>query len=190
MTEEQLLLEKKNLRRKMLKTRSGLSEEYMRAAGDDIAEQLLTMPLYSEARSIFVYVSMPAEPPTDRIIRCALEDGREVYVPKCIGREMSAVRICSLEDLRPGMMGIPEPVRHNETKTADELDLIIVPCLAASEDGRRLGHGGGYYDRFLSHERGNTVCLCFRQMLCPDIPAGVHDVRILHILTEQPEKRM
>ena len=184
MSDELLLKEKKRLRRELLAKRSSLSEDYLRAAGDDIAGRLLSSPLYAAAGSIFVYVSMPGEPPTDRIISQALSEGREVYVPKCAGGKMFAVRIQSPADLRPGTMGIPEPELMEETKTADELGLIIVPCVAAAEDGRRLGHGGGYYDRFLSRERENAVCLCYRQLLCPDIPEGRYDVRIRHILTE------
>ncbi len=188
MNDEQLLKKKNRLRRELLIKRRSLPEDYICAAGNDIAECLLASSMYAEARSIFVYVSVPGEPPTDRIIIRALSEGREVYVPKCSGGDMFAVRIKSHGDLRPGNMGIPEPEDISETKTADELGLIIVPCIAASEDGRRLGHGGGYYDRFLFRERENAVCLCFRKMLCRDIPEGEFDVRIRHILTEDPEK--
>ena len=176
--------DKKRLRAELLARRAELSEEYLQGAGLSIQEKLLSSPLYKEARSLFVYVSMPGEPSTERILERAFADGKRVYVPKCIGREMLAVRIRVTEELLPGTHGIPEPGDAEETATAEDLDLIIVPCVAAAADGRRLGHGGGYYDRFLREERENAVCLCFRELLCEEIPAEAHDVRIKHIITE------
>lgn len=153
-------------------------------AGESIQAKLLSSEFYASAESIFVYVSMPEEPSTRRIIADALAKGKRVYVPKCAGKTMLAVRILGMDELIPGKLGIPEPVMTDETKTAAEIDLIITPCVAASEDGRRLGHGGGYYDRFLQQDRENTVCLCFRKLLCDDIPTDENDVRIKHIITE------
>ena len=156
----------------------------MSAAGESIQEKLLSSQLYASAESIFVYVSMPQEPSTARIISQALVEGKSVYVPKCVGKTMLAVRIRNTDELIPGKLGIPEPERADETKMAGEIGLIIAPCVAASTDGRRLGHGGGYYDRFLQRERENAVCLCFRQLLCEDIPVDENDVRMKHIITE------
>ena len=168
----------------LLERRRELTEEYMREAGESIQEKLLSSQLYASAESIFVYVSMPQEPSTARIISRALEEGKSVYVPKCEGKTMLAVHIRNTYELVPGKLGIPVPEKADETKTADELGLIIAPCVAASTDGRRLGHGGGYYDRFLQRQRDNAVCLCFKEMLCNDIPADENDVRIKYIITE------
>lgn len=184
MTEDRIAAEKSRLRRELLAARKALPEEYRRKAGASIAAQLLASLSYASARTVFVYVSMPGEPDTSRLIRQALAEGKRVYVPKCTGGEMLAVRIESPADLLPGTMGIPEPQDTEDTKTAGELDLIIVPCVAAAEDGRRLGHGGGYYDRFLAGGSDNAVCLCFRRMLCEAIPSEKTDVRIPRILTE------
>lgn len=184
MTEYPKTSDKTLLRKELLAKRKELSEEYRRTAGESIQEQVLSSPEYAAARSLFVYVSMPGEPPTERIIRSALSDGKEVYVPRCVGGEMLAVRIRCLDCLLPGPYGIPEPEDCAVSKTADELDLILVPCVSVSEDGRRLGHGGGYYDRFLARERENAICLCFRRMLCADIPADPTDVRIPRVITD------
>ena len=105
MDDELLKTEKKRLRRELVAKRRELPEEYLRSAGEDIEERLFALPAYASARSIFVYVSVPGEPPTGRIIGRALSEGREVYVPKCIGGDMFAVRIKSAEELKPGIMG-------------------------------------------------------------------------------------
>ena len=63
-------------------------------------------------------------------------------------------------------------------------DLILVPCVAAAMDGRRLGHGAGYYDRFLAGRGAKTFCLCFGRLLREDLPAGPEDIRMDAVVTE------
>ena len=176
--------DKKQLRKSLLSHQKSLPDHYIETAGKRIEEYILASPLYQQAESIFVYVSMPEEPSTSRIIQAALEDGKRVCVPKCWGKEMLAVRISCVDQLIPGAYGIPEPQDFSDTITADGLDLIIVPCVAASPDGRRLGHGAGYYDRFLSGKHGKTVCLCFEKMLCSEIPMNEYDCFMDCVVTE------
>ena len=183
--QEEIREAKKLLRRRMREQMRSLPADYVRAAGADIQEQVLSSARYHEAERIFLFISMPKEPPTGRILRQALADGKKVYIPKCSAKEMLAVRIRDLEHLYPGMLGILEPSDCSETVTAEELDLILIPCLAAAPDGRRLGHGGGYYDRFLEGHTENTVCLCFRRMFCEEIPMDQYDVPMPCVITER-----
>ena len=179
-----MTVQKKLLRQELRKRQAELSPSYIREAGDRIQKAVLASALYREADSLFLYISMPSEPPTGILLRWALADGKRVYVPKCVGKEMLAVRLRNPKALRPGYIGIPEPAEIEETASEPELNLILVPCLAASPDGRRLGHGAGYYDRFLGTRREGTLCLCFREMLCPEIPMEDTDVFMSHLVTE------
>ncbi len=175
---------KKALRAALAVRRRTLSCEYVRDAGERIQARVIASAWYHDARSVFVYVSMPGEPATDGIIRQALTDGKQLYVPKCVGGQMLAVRIRDTAQLRPGAYGILEPEGTGDTAEADTLDLIVVPCVSASSDGRRLGHGAGYYDRFLGRTRDSTVCLCFRRMMCEEIPMTDRDVMMARVVTE------
>ena len=175
---------KRRLREIMRARQRVLPESYIRAAGENIQGRILASAAYHDAGHLFLYVSLPTEPGTRRIIRQALADGKKVYVPCCVGKDMLAVRIADMDALVPGAFGIPEPRIRTETASAKGLDLILVPCLAASPDGRRLGHGGGYYDRFLKEQHEKAVCLCFRRMLCADIPITEEDVLIPRIVSE------
>ncbi|MBR5109245.1 MAG: 5-formyltetrahydrofolate cyclo-ligase [Clostridia bacterium] len=178
--------DKNALRRRMLAEQKALPDDYVLKAGEAMEQAVLSLAQYRLARAVFLYLSMPKEPATSRILRHALESGREVYVPKCVNsREMLAVRLRSLAGLAPGRYGIPEPQSVEESRTADSLDLILVPCVCASQDGRRLGHGAGYYDRFLAGKAENAVCLCFHRMLRDDIPVLGNDVRMPAVLTER-----
>ena len=183
--QEEIREAKKLLRRRMREQMRSLPADYVRTAGADIQEQVLSSAGYREAERIFLFISMPKETPTEGLLRQALADGKKVYVPKCSAKKMQAVRIRDPEHLYPGMLGILEPSDCSETVTAEELDLILVPCLAAAPDGRRLGHGGGYYDRFLEGCTENAVCLCFRRMICDEIPMDQYDVPMPCVITER-----
>ena len=176
---------KKQLRKAVSAKLKTLSEEYRTLASEQLRARVLSPAEYREAQRIFLYINMPTEPQTGGIIRQALADGKQVYVPKCISKtDMLAVRIRSTDQLVPGAYNIPEPVDCSETLEPDAFDLILVPCVSASADGRRLGHGAGYYDRFLEGNAERTICLCFAQAMCEDIPVDENDVRMHRVISE------
>lgn len=185
---EALRTQKAALHKTMRARQKALPADYRRRASDRIQDAVLASPRYRQAESILLYLHMPTEPATDRLVARALADGKRVYVPKCVGPgQMIAVRIRDTADLVPGAYGIPEPRDLSQTAGAAEMDLIIVPCLSAARDGRRLGHGAGYYDRFLAGYGERTLCLCFERMLCGEIPVTALDVRMAEVCTEGPE---
>ena len=107
-----------------------------------------------------------------------------MYVPRCWpdGR-MEAVRIRDERELAPGILGIPEPPAAEGTEVPAP-DLILVPCMCATQNGIRLGHGAGYYDRFLTGQKGMTVCLCFSRLLRSDLPAEETDIPVDLVITD------
>ena len=133
------------------------------------------------------FVSTPSEPDTREILSRAVQQGKTMLLPRCLkAPQMEALPYRGEAFLRPGLWGIPEPVPLSgaEENRPPEPELILVPCVAATETGLRLGHGAGYYDRFLASCRAETVCLCFGRLLRPDIPAGPADVRTGLVVTE------
>ena len=94
------------------------------------------------------------------ILETALQMGKRVCVPRCIpGKEhlMEAVEIHSMEELIPQTYGILEPRKELPSSTDRCFDLSLIPCVMADQRGGRLGHGAGYYDRFLEKSRGKKV---------------------------------
>jgi 5-formyltetrahydrofolate cyclo-ligase len=65
-------------------------------------------------------------------------------------------------------------------------DLVVVPGLAFTASGDRLGQGGGWYDRFLSGTRTDclTVGVCFAEQILDELPVEAHDVRMDHVVTD------
>lgn len=178
--------QKRALRRALRARAQALPESARHAADEAIRAAVLGSAAWRQARAVFLYVSVAPEPDTRALIEAALAEGKTVYVPLCCpDKSMKAVRIKSLRELRPGALGIPEPDGGGETAAPGGIDLAVTPCVAASPDGARLGHGGGYYDRFLHAYRCPTLCLCYEALLCDRIPMGAHDVFMDALVTEK-----
>ena len=176
---------KKALRARCREIVKELSPEYIEDASHKIASLVLATDAYSDAETIFCYMSMGGEPVTDVIIERALEDGKRVGIPLCVGpHEMVVKEYKSGDELARGAFGIREPLAEAAEINADEFDLAIVPCVACSKDGRRIGHGAGYYDRFLSASGFNKIALCFEKLLTEDIPLEETDVHMDGVATE------
>ena len=77
-----------------------------------------------------------------------------------------------------------EPKEDCAIVDVDNVDFAILPCLTCNHAGQRLGKGGGYYDRFLSHYRSGTVLLCREKLIREEIPVEPHDYPVPWVLTE------
>lgn len=197
---ERLRAAKKALRGAVQRQAAALPPDYLAEADIKITARLLSLPAYRAAQCIFCYVSVEGEPDTRELLTEAFAAGKSVAVPRCLGGGiMEAVPIRSLEDLtEAGAYGIPEPDKGLPALSdeAAVFDLCIVPCVACDREGRRLGHGMGYYDRFLEREvaaRGTAcrapeglkiVSLCYERLLQERIPTESHDRPLDAVLSE------
>ena len=180
--------EKKKMRSEVQSLRGKLSKEEIARADEEIRLRLLQLPYFLSAESIFTYVSMEREPDTKEIIDTALAMGKRIFVPRCLpGKEkiMEAVEISSREDLLPGTMGIMEPKKEIAGTETTVFSLMIIPCVSADRRGGRLGHGAGYYDRFLVKTAGSKLCLCYASLLSKKIPMDKQDIFMDYLLTEE-----
>lgn len=182
----QLIQEKKRLRREASEKISRFPPDALKEASQKITAQVLSSPQYRQAASLFVYVSTNSEPDTRAIIEDAWKAGKVVCVPKCYGGgRMEAVRVFSWHDLVPGAYGIPEPASVPAGSIFPVLDLAVIPCVCATPDGKRLGHGVGYYDRFLRAHPMPCLCLCFHALLLDGLPTEPSDYPMDAVITEE-----
>lgn len=129
--------------------------------GEKMLLQILQTEHWKAASTVFIYVSLPSEADTSKFILKALKGGKRLCVPKITGDgTMEAVQIESIAQLQKGKFGIPEPIDGCKIIHKSEIDLAIMPCMAADENGNRLGKGGGYYDRFCEDFNGSRIILC------------------------------
>lgn len=151
----------------------------------EIAEKVFSLPEYTSADIIFTFVGTDLEVDTREIIQRALTDGKRVAVPRTYGKGIMVPCIINgLHDLVPGRYGIPEPYDGAAKASVGSGDLILVPCLACDLEGMRIGHGAGYYDRFLSGNKGTTAILCFDALVVDSIPHTELDIRSDIVVTQ------
>lgn len=143
---------KKEIRQKMLALRRALSASEKEVKRMDLRDQIVALPAYQKAKRIMAYLAMKGEADLDPLILQALADGKEVYIPVCLPeKQMEAGRLYDMEHFVKGPYGLRDLPKGYETVSPEELDLVLVPGVAATREGIRLGMGAGYYDRYLMH---------------------------------------
>lgn len=179
---------KARLRGAALRVRAGIAPEEKHAADREIFRRVTAMPEYAAARLLLCYVSVRSEPDTAGLIEAALRSGKVVAVPRCgpAGNSMAFYRIFSLDNLRPGSFGIPQPEPGPEGPVDPRGGLCIVPGLRFDARGARLGYGKGYYDRFLSGFDGVSAGICYDRLFAEEpLPREEHDVASDFVVTER-----
>ncbi len=178
--------EKQALRKTLRALTDALSEEYIARSDRAIEKNVLTLNTWKQAKTVFIYISVGREPDTHDLLQAALSEGKTLAVPLThADGVMDAHVITTFDDLRPGRLNIPEPGADAPILEPDQIDLIIVPCIAADRQGLRLGHGGGYYDRYLVMVKCPTVCLCREKLIQKTLPHDAYDIPVDIVVTEQ-----
>lgn len=152
-----------------------------------ISRMLATDPYWEQAQTVGITVSKHPEVDTWQIIRKGWEEGKRMVVPKCLPKSRTMVfreltRFSQLESVYSGLF---EPIEsETEEVFPKDIDLLIVPGLAFTKKGYRLGVGGGYYDRFLQNYHGRTLSLAFSVQVVEALPIEQHDLPVQKIITE------
>lgn len=178
---------KKEIRQKMLAKRRALSASEIDEKSRALRDQIVSLPAYQKAKRIMAYLSMKGEADLDPLIRQALADGKEIYIPVCLPeKQMEAGRLLSMDHFKKGPYGLRDLPDGYEVISPEELDLVLVPGVACTKEGIRLGMGAGYYDRYLSYVpfEKRVVTLWDFQVIA-DIPFEPFDQKMAQIVTEK-----
>lgn len=176
---ERLASAKAALRAQVLASRRAMAAEDRTSAGRLLRDAVLAAPEAQMAGTIAAYVSVGTEPDTRGLIFAFWKRGSYVLLP--LLRPDGDLDWASYEgpdSLAPGPRGLVEPTERPRGVTAiSSADLVLVPALAAGRSGRRLGRGGGSYDRALARVGPviPTIALIYDGELLADVPAGPHD---------------
>lgn len=144
--------------------------------------KLFNTTQWAAAKTIAVVLSTPMELNTQPIIAHAWANGKQVVVPKIVAKQMQFVAITPQTTFTAGALNIQEP-EEDTVYPPENIDLVIVPGLAYTKQGGRLGFGAGYYDRFLSTYTGQTIALALTPQLLETLPSEPHDQVIDQVLT-------
>lgn len=183
-----LAVYKSLLRNKLRRRVRGIRFSSRARKSQKILSRVASLPDFRTAESILIYASLPDEVQTQGLIRSALKKKKSVYLPSFAGSggTLSIFKISTLAELKRGKFGIFEPrVLPSRKGNPREIDLAIVPGVGFDLKGRRLGRGGGHFDRFLKKaRRAKKIGLAFGEQILPSIPAGPHDVMMDKVISD------
>ena len=155
----------------------------------ELAERLAWWTMVRGAGTVTAYASRGDEPNTDALLDAIKAQSVRVLLPVVTSpTQLQWSPYLSSSDLELSERGIREPNGPRyESNVLSGVDLMIVPALAITTDGVRLGQGGGHYDRVLSLVRPDVpiIAMIYDHELLPAgaIPHEAHDVRVTHVCT-------
>lgn len=174
---------KKEIRKRILKKRSSLSNLEQNEKSRKIAEKILRLKEFIRAENILLYMDFCNEVQTGLLIETCLLQGKKIGIPKIQGEIMEFYELHDIEDVEVGFFGIREPV--SQIICQPEQAFVIVPGVAFTRQGGRIGYGKGYYDRYLhQHPQYVTCGIAYDCQVMEQLPAEEHDVPLDMLITE------
>jgi 5-formyltetrahydrofolate cyclo-ligase len=177
--------EKDTLRESIKRKLHLMGKQEKEDASDSISEKIIEK--VREKSSVLCYSPLQSEPNIWPAIKYWLKSDIRVCLPKVEGNSIESYAIKETENLIRSSMGIlePDPSIHAKVNTM-EIDFIIIPGIGFSRDGKRLGRGGGYYDRYLETTLEQTlkIGVAFSLQIIAEIPMQTHDIAVDLLITD------
>lgn len=179
--------QKRAIRQTIRQTKPNLkSDDYM-AAGRELTQTLLARPDIAEADVIVAYWPLPDELNTGPFIAESVRRGKRVFLPVIVGKELVFREYTGYKCLRrEERFGILEPQGTPELDVSQggEGTVVIVPGMAFTRKGERLGRGRGFYDRALSMlSRARRIGVCYECQILETLPTEEHDLRMDDVIS-------
>ena len=176
-------MNKTELRRSLLASRRNLSAEEWQTRSQQICDRLKDLSAFRSAHTVLAYFSIQQEPDLSSLFAVNKLWG----FPRCVGKSLFWHRWAIEDELVKGYYGIAEPADTAPMIEPEQVDLILVPCVAIDHRGYRLGYGGGYYDRLLSLPAWlgkQTIGIVFEQARLVELPVEPWDRPLQAVCTE------
>lgn len=177
--------DKSRLRRYYSARRKELDLQWRCRSDREICAAVRELPAYRESACVAFFIPWGAEPDLRELFF-----EKRTFLPR-FSAELEGYEMVEITDLKrdllPGKYGIPEPAPHLEAVGGSfrKEMLFLVPAVACSVAGVRLGRGGGYYDRLLAGVEKKPVAVIYSCQLAPSLPCAGHDLPMGTIVTEK-----
>ena len=184
---------KREVRRRVLAERDALTPDQCATLGVAVGERFLALPEVDAAAVVMAFWSFGSELPTEPLIDDLYRRGKTVVLPRIVEGELQARSYRPGDRVSETSFGAFEPA-EGRVLDAAEIDVVAVPAVAFDRRGRRVGYGGGYYDRFLPRtgEHATRVGVGYALQLRPagqDLPAGHLDRPVDVVVTDRETVR-
>lgn len=181
---------KSEIRTHYLRIRHEIPEHYRQQAAASAAVLLAEHPIFKQSQHIACYWSHNNEFETIPLIHTIWREGKKCYLPVLgEGKTLLFVRYEEGDELEANQFGILEPYHFSRKIPPEKLDMVIMPLVAYDSQGRRLGMGGGYYDRSFAfahaHHHIHFVGLAYTAQHADELPADPWDINLNSIITEK-----
>lgn len=166
----------------MLAKRDNLSADFIDLTSKKIQKKLGKIDAYKNAQTVAAYYSIGSEVKTQGIIQEILSEGKTLALPRVVGDSLVFCSVKEFDELEKGEFGIMEPKQN--CPPVENFDVILMPAVAMTRTGQRLGYGKGFYDRFLKGKNMTTIALTYASLLVRNIPRSNGDIPIQWVVTE------
>ena len=156
-----------------------------RRRAEAVAAHLVPTREWRGAARVALYAALPDELPTAPLWQAAQAAGIPVLWPRVVG-DVLEFALCEEGELVSGRYGVSAPPERLPVCDLAHGDLLVVPAVAFDAAGRRLGRGGGHYDRVLVGlpERASSVAIGYDFQRIDEVPSGDHDVPVTLVVTD------
>ena len=179
---------KERQRKQCLAARRELSDAERQAYADTICHTLTTLESVIRAETIFSYMATWDEVDLSAFHKWAAASGKRICWPVTYPRGLMEAAVPDAQNaFIKGKFDIlsPDPER-SRIIPPEEIDVVLVPCVGFDEAGMRLGHGGGYYDRYLPRcPRATKILVAFEAQRLDTVCVGESDVAMDCVVTEK-----
>jgi len=187
-SEEALRSAKKALRASVIARRDALDAEARNRDSRIITAKLLALPQYLAAGVVCAYASFGSEFDSASFCSDVVASGKRLLLPRInrVARVLELREVCNLDSaLVAGVWGIREPAERCPIVPPSAVDFLLVPGVAFTAAGERLGYGGGFYDRLLLGLNAKTprIAAAFDLQIVESIPTGPSDQRV-HLVVQ------
>jgi len=178
------------LRERVLAARDALPPDARARASIAITARLCALDVYSAAHTVLLTAAFRSEWDTTALIAHAIDAGKQVALPRVdtAARMLVLHRVCDpVREMARGYRGILEPGAGCAPVAQETVDVVLVPGVAFDHDGRRLGYGGGFYDRLLPLLRSDAARIAgaYALQIVDRVPAAAHDATVHVVATER-----
>ena len=182
---------KQTLRQRVIAAREKLPASERMRLSRAVIETVCELAVYRQAQTVLGYMNFGSELAAELWVQRAFADGKRVLLPRVnrASRRLDLYQVRDLQqDVAPGFLGIREPVAERCVKedALGTVDFILLPGVAFTHEGARLGYGGGYYDKLLARmpHRPTLVAGAFALQVVQEIPQEENDRKVEWLVTE------
>lgn len=168
--------DKPELRRRMRMVRDAIVDRVMRSV--ELWARVSELTDYRNAKAVMAFVGMNSEPDTDALFAMVKADGKRLLLPRVEDRQLV---VCDGgASFATSNFGVQEPT--GPALPLDVVEFVIVPGLAFTKSGDRLGYGGGFYDGFLPRVQAPNAGVCFHEQIVDELPVHERDYRVQRVV--------